>query len=486
MTKLKVMYILDEFPQISETYIRSEIEALSRECEIRVISLREADTPYISTVPYQLLQDPVIIREVIDEFDPHVLHGHWLQQTRILAYFAGYFGDDRTAHSAIPFTVRAHSFDTLDPDGKYIRAAARMLNSELCLGVLSFPFTRPLLEQGGVRSEKIFDCYPVVNYRRFYDTSPNGDAVMNVGACLPKKRMEDFLELAKLLPDREFNLYAMGYDSQEFHRLNAAMGHPVNLVPPVEPEEMLAEYKKHKWLVYTASREMNTVGWALSVAEAQAAGLGVCLPNIRPDLRDYLGGAGFLYDSVSEAADIISKPYPEEMRQLGFEQARKSDIFEHKSILLNLWQKAAGQNLDSQPLADRRSSEVPAWGDGDSVPEQFYNLQRAAHELMEATASGATVIVADDPNQWSALPFVSGRLLLPFLESEGQFNGPPVDDANAIEELERLRQAGVGYMVFGAHAFWWFDYYKEFDKYLRSKYRCVLENKRLAVFKLRA
>jgi hypothetical protein len=484
MTKLRVMYILDEFPQISETYIRSEIEALSRECEIRVISLREADTPYISFVPYRQLQDPALIRRVIEEFNPQVLHGHWLQQTRVLAYFAGYFGDE-TPHSAIPFTVRAHSFDTLDPDGKYIREAAPMLNSELCLGVLSFPFTRPLLEKDGVGSEKIFDCYPVVNYRRFYDNSPNGDAVMNVGACLPKKRMEDFLELAKLLPNREFNLYAMGYDSQEFHRLNAAMGHPVNLVPPVEPADMPAEYKKHKWLVYTASREMNTVGWPMSVAEAQAAGLGVCLPNIRPDLRDYLGGAGFLYDSVTEAADIISKPYPEEMRQLGFEQARKSDIFEHKSILLNLWQKAAGQNFDLPRFAYIRDSNVPAWDDGDSVPEQYYNLQQAARELMEATASGATVVIADDPNQWSALPFVSERQLLPFLESEGEFNGPPLDDLNAIQELERLRQKGAGYMVFGAHAFWWLDYYKEFDGYLRSKYQCLKENNRLVVFSLR-
>jgi hypothetical protein len=277
----------------------------------------------------------------------------------------------------------------------------------------------------------------------------------------------------------------MGYDSQEFHRLNAAMGHPVNLVPPVEPADMPAQYKKHKWLVYTASREMNTVGWPMSVAEAQAAGLGVCLPNIRPDLRDYLGGAGYLYDSVSEAADIISKPYSEEMRQLGFEQAKKSDIFEHKSILLNLWRKAAGEKLDSRRLAPNCDNDVPAWGDGDSVPEQYNNLQQAARELMEATASGATVIVADDPNQWGALPFVSERHLLPFLESEGEFNGPPVDDLNAIEELELLKRKGAGYMVFGAHAFWWFDYYQEFAGYLRSKYRCLLENKRLVVWDLR-
>src|SRR5262249_10933441 len=153
----------------------------------------------------------------------------WLHQTRDLAYFAGCLGG-RAGRPDIPFTVRAHSFDVLDNGGKCVRESAPLLNSELCLGVLSFPFTPPLLEGAGVRGEKVVACYPVVNYRRFCDTSPNGDAVMNVGACLPKKKMEDFLTLAASDPltlpsppaaggegrvrgGRRFDLYALGYDS---------------------------------------------------------------------------------------------------------------------------------------------------------------------------------------------------------------------------------------------------------------------------------
>src|SRR5215203_4360556 len=92
MNKLRVLYVVDQFPQISETYIRSEIEAVSPECDIQVISLREAGAPYHNAVEYRVLRDAGSIREVISEFRPHVLHGHWLQQTRILAYLAGYFG----------------------------------------------------------------------------------------------------------------------------------------------------------------------------------------------------------------------------------------------------------------------------------------------------------------------------------------------------------------------------------------------------------
>ena len=36
----------------------------------------------------------------------------------------------------------------------------------------------------------------------------------------------------------------------------------------------------------------------MAIAEAQAAGVGVCMPNIRPDIKEYVGEAGFVYDSI--------------------------------------------------------------------------------------------------------------------------------------------------------------------------------------------
>lgn len=231
MRKLRVMYILEHFPQISETYIRSEIEALEAECDIRVISLSRADYPYKNHVPFLLTDDPNIIEDAIKEFRPDVLHSHWLQQTRILAYFAGYLSDEQRG-PCIPFTVRSHSFDVLEQDDQHLRQTPTLVNSDLCLGILAFPFARPLLEKAGIRAAKIHDCYPVVNYGRFHDPSPNGSAVMNVGACLPKKQMEDYLKLAHATPGTRFDLYALGYQTPEITRLNATMGNPVTMIPP--------------------------------------------------------------------------------------------------------------------------------------------------------------------------------------------------------------------------------------------------------------
>jgi hypothetical protein len=64
--------------------------------------------------------------------------------------------------------------------------------------------------------------------------------------------------------------------------------------------------------------------------------------------------------------------------------------------------------------------------------------------------------------------------------------GNPPDDETAIQEVERLRQSGFSFIVFGWPAFWWCDYYFRFYSYLREKYRCVLENDRLVVFGLRS
>jgi len=110
----------------------------------------------------------------------------------------------------------------------------------------------------------------------------------------------------------------------------------VHFIPPVELEDMPAEYKKHRWLVYTAAPEGN-VGWPMAIAEAQASGVGVCMANIRPDLREYCGPAACFYDSLDQALKIIKQPYPEELRQLGFSHALKSDIAQHRSLLFRLW-----------------------------------------------------------------------------------------------------------------------------------------------------
>ncbi|WP_227788999.1 MULTISPECIES: glycosyltransferase [unclassified Nodularia (in: cyanobacteria)] len=350
MKKVSVMYIIRGYPQISQTYIKTELEAIYHEYNVTIVSQKPSNVPYKNHFPYHHLTEINAIQELIEQVKPDVLHTHYLNQLSTLGPLAESTG--------IPFTIRTHSYDTLSLRRKNWRGRIReiiekdtpqfkkvtqikknlhWLNHELCLGALAFPFARPFLEKHGVRSNKIIDCYPVVNYASFYNRSTNGDAIMNTGAAIPKKKMEDYITLASLMPERKFDIYALGYDVAQLKSLNESKNHPVNIILPIEPNQMHSEYKKHQWLVYTAAFELATVGWPMAVAEAQAAGVGVCMPNIRPDIRNYVGEAGFVYNSIQEVVDIISKPVPEEMREAGFLQAKKSDIQEHKHFLTDLW-----------------------------------------------------------------------------------------------------------------------------------------------------
>jgi len=99
---------------------------------------------------------------------------------------------------------------------------------------------------------------------------------------------------------------------------------------------MPAEYKRHRWLVYTASPQYSSVGWPMAIAEAQAAGVGVLMQNVRPDLADYVG-PGFLFDRLEEVERLVRGPVPEDRREAGFVHAMRSDVDGHIGLLYDLW-----------------------------------------------------------------------------------------------------------------------------------------------------
>lgn len=353
-----MLYVLKDYAQVSQTYIESEIRALAEDYDLRVVALHRPDVATVDAFPHEHVgaerNGTERLDEIVREFRPHVLHAHYLSSCELLLALA--------RRHDLPFTIRAHSFDVMiaPPKPKNLRAEqrrmrrnARLANDERCLGVLSFPFTRPLLEAAGLRGEKIVDCYPVIDFDRFYHRSaPESVDVMNVGAGSAKKRMEDFVDLGARMPDRRFDLYPVGYTSDVLHAYNERHGSPVHIHEVVQPADMPAVYRAHGWLVYTACPERKNVGWPLSVGEARAAGLGVCMHRIRPDLEEYLAGAGFLYDSIDELPRILSQPYPEEMRERGWEEARKSDIRRHLHLLTDRWQphlsRSAGASAPSR------------------------------------------------------------------------------------------------------------------------------------------
>lgn len=357
MTQLrrrKILLLVHRYPQVTQTYIETEIRELKKRYDVRVIAFNQAHTAFVDHGPFTVIRrdDSVRLREAVSEFRPDMIHAHWL--------FLTDKAFEASQMAGIPFTVRAHSFDVLAKD-QTLQKSSVLVNTDACAGILSFPFTLPILEREGFNIAKVHKCHPVLDFERFYDVSPNRKDIMSVGAWKPKKNMEWFFELAKCSRGRglTFDLYAPGIDAQ-----TVSSGHGLHDVPlvvhdPVEPSDMPAEYKKHEWLVYTASPTHNTVGWPVVIGEAQASGVGVCMQNIRRDLKEYVGEAGYLFDSLAEVNEIISHPFPERQRKLGFEQAKRSDVRTHISKLERLW----SWRLDTLDMAaDARPNGYAASG----------------------------------------------------------------------------------------------------------------------------
>lgn len=330
-SRKRVIVLVQEYPQLSETYIKNEVEQLALMHDIEIVALKAGNYPYRNRFPHILLTkgNESNALAYLRNFSACVVHAHYLHLAGPAARMAAFL--------KIPYTVRTHSYDILGCTEPQLAAFSPLINQDACRGILTYPYARALLLRAGVQEGKIRDCFPVVDFSRFLDRSPNGHHVMNVGAALPKKQMEDYLMLSRLVQARTFNLYAMGYDAAKLGAISAQLQARVNFINPVEPENMPHEYKKHEWLVYTASTEVGTVGWPLAVAEAQASGVGVLVQRVRDDLATYVGDAGFLFNRIEEAAEIIEAPFPQAMRERGFELARRSDIRTHITTLTDLW-----------------------------------------------------------------------------------------------------------------------------------------------------
>lgn len=336
-----MLYIVRQYPMLCETYIQAEIDALRDDYDIHVVTYGKpegVDTYAENPAPYSVVRPGNPFLSAVRHLRPNLIHAHWMITAPEVM--------EAARHARVPYTMRAHSFDTLP--ASYMKpwfdvapvALGAMGRDERLLGVLAFPMSRGFLTRAGLPDDKVIDCFPAVDVGRFLDHSPNGDGVMNVGACLPKKGMEQFIELARRMPDLHFDLYPVGYDVRQLAATNHEAGSPVEIHTCVQHSRMPAVFKAHRWLVYTADFTLKNVGWPLSIAEAQAAGCGVVMANIRPDLAQYVGDGGFLYDSIDEVEEIIRGPVPDDVRERGFELAARSDIQTHKKLLTDLWNRA--------------------------------------------------------------------------------------------------------------------------------------------------
>jgi hypothetical protein len=109
------------------------------------------------------------------------------------------------------------------------------------------------------------------------------------------------------------------------------------------------------------------------------------------------------------------------------------------------------------------------------------SLRHLGFELREATTPNALIIAATegDPTVF----YYAHRKGWHFL-GDGVYDGNPLDSAQIIANLEKLRSRGATHLVFYAGTQWWIEYYKEFAEHLGKTATLVEQNSEFTIYRL--
>ena len=109
-------------------------------------------------------------------------------------------------------------------------------------------------------------------------------------------------------------------------------------------------------------------------------------------------------------------------------------------------------------------------------------LRNLGLALKNQTPLGSLVIVVDygDP---TAL-YYGERKGWHFAEKDAIYNGHPVTSADAIADLEHLRQQGATHIAFYSESVWWFKVYPEFAQYLTKNSKRIANTPDNQIFEL--
>jgi len=305
----RVLYVVWQYPQLSETYDAAEISRMRAwGVHIEVWRSMPARSPYPTDVP---IHDGAIA-DAISAARPDVIHIHWIsfalmQQAALAA-------------SGLRVTLRMHGFD-LTPG-----SLAAWLAHDWVAGVYAFPNQ---IASGGIADPRL-KSMPVAFDTSLFKPSARKDRrmVLRTAASLPGKDLELFFHVARLFP--EFRFVLLGSSTQgpvdyniQLRALNETLGSPVDFrtdVPRAEVAPLMAEagiylHTMHRMGTNPAA---TPVGQPISIAEAMATGC-YCLVRDEPALVQMVEGCGASYRDIDELAGLIRDT-------LGWSEAKWSEV----------------------------------------------------------------------------------------------------------------------------------------------------------------
>ncbi len=295
-TAIRVLYVVWHYPQLSETYIESEIKQLSKwGVHIEVWREEGVAAPYPPSVPVH--SGP--LEDAVREAAPDLIHVHWLGFAHARSAALDALG--------LPVTVRLHSFDTTR------EGLEELLRKPWANTIYAFPAQAALLGRPEPRVLVVPVAFDTARFRPC--RNKERQRVVRAGTALPSKDVPFAFELAKRLPDFHFvyaGVVAKNAESyvDDLTAQRERMRSPVEFQMNVPHHEIADLIGRAGIYLHTSNPKgaphATPLGMPVSIAEAMATGAFVVYRQ-STEFDAYVGDAGCAYRTLDEAAAIISE-----------------------------------------------------------------------------------------------------------------------------------------------------------------------------------
>jgi glycosyltransferase involved in cell wall biosynthesis len=291
---LRVLYVVWHYPQLSETYIETEIRQLRQwGAQIEVWRSEDVASPY----PTHTTVHSGSLREAVAAAQPDLIHVHWL------SFALGQ--SEALAAVGLPVTLRLHGFDvTAD-------ALRAFLDHPWARGVYAFPGQIGLLNAPDGRIRPLPAAFDTKLFRPC--KAKDRRLIVRMGSALKSKDIVFFFDLARRLPEFRFVYagitckFAEAY-AEEIRVLHQRTNSPVEVRFDVPRDEVAALMGRAGIHVHTAcpagAPHATPLGQPVSIAEGMATGAYTLARNA-PEFRDYIGCAGAFYDDLDDAERLV-------------------------------------------------------------------------------------------------------------------------------------------------------------------------------------
>jgi hypothetical protein len=282
---MKILYAVANHPQLSEGYVESEIRFAEQSgIEVAVWSKRPPGAPY--PITRKVYEGELSAAE--SDFKPDFVHFHWL------TFAAGNLAEVNT-----PVTIRGHSFDY------DVNRINKLCALEKVKGIFLFPHQAATVSHAKVIPMKVgYD-----SSRYSLELNKNRRQVVRCCAARPMKGLFDFISVAKLCPDFDFNLCVAeiagaGSFVPNLNEFKDKENSPAKIKVSVQPDEMTRLMRTSGIHLHSLDLPQN-VGMCISVAEGMACGNYTIVRDTVP-LTQMIAGVGNTYNTVAEAAKFVN------------------------------------------------------------------------------------------------------------------------------------------------------------------------------------